>query len=162
MGIAHSLFIHSSIWELLGDCQTLALLNRVAFEHSCASWFSKVLTPIYTLTRNESESLQIISSTVLGTVRVEIFSQTNRYIKKLVPIVVLICISLGTNDIELQFMYMFLAICFLFCELSVSFAYFFYCIGCILLTDFFRGRVHIFLILISMKKLIFAFYQWRN
>lgn len=74
--MSHSLFIQSSTQEFRGDSQTL-LVNGVAFEHPCASCFSKVVAPIYTHTGNISKSPQITSSAVFEIIMFENFFQVN-------------------------------------------------------------------------------------
>lgn len=58
------------------------------------------------------------------------------------------------NDAEDRFIYFWP---YVSCELSVSFPCFFYCVGCVLLTDFWGV-----LLVIQTEELISALHQWRN
>lgn len=76
--VSHNVFIQSSPQDFLVDCHSLALVN-MSFEHSCASYFSKVVALMYALTSIVSESLQMMSNAVFETVTFENCFQANRH-----------------------------------------------------------------------------------
>lgn len=78
--VSRGAFIQSSPQDFLGDRQSLALVN-MAFEHSCASLFSKVVALMCALTGNVSESPQITSNAVFEIVIFENCFHANRHKK---------------------------------------------------------------------------------